>query len=99
MGDKRARDDKPTAQTKNRCCILDDLSHRHRSRCNSYIESSKTRTNRAVTVVRGASALAAAAAPGHHLKVNVVSIAVRGEWGRTHGSGPVPKRENVPVSR
>ena len=76
MGDKHARDDKPTAQTRNRCCILDDLSHRHRSRCNSYIESSKTRTNSAVTVVRGAPALAAAVAPRHRLitTLNVVFV-------------------------
>ena len=71
MGDKHARDDKPTAQTRNRCCILDDLSHRHRSRCNSYIESSKTRTNSAVTVARGAPALAAAVAPRHRLKTTL----------------------------
>src|SRR5262249_54514950 len=62
-------------------CILDDLSHRHRSRCNSYIESSKTkssktRTNSAVTVVRGAPALAAAVAPRHRLitTLNVVLV-------------------------
>src|SRR5262252_8068731 len=62
-------------------CILDDLSHRHRSRCNSYIESSKTessktRTNSAVTVVRGAPALAAAVAPRRRLitTLNVVLV-------------------------
>ena len=74
IGNKHVRDDKPAAQTRNRCCILDDLSHRHRSRCNSYIESSKTRANRAVTVVRGAPALATAVAPGRRLKVNIVSV-------------------------
>ena len=38
------------------------------------IGSSKTRTNPAVTVVRGAPALAAAAAPGHRPKVNIISV-------------------------
>ena len=73
MGDKHARDDKATAQTTNRCRILGNLSHRHRSRRNRYNDSSKTRTNPAATVVRGASALAASVTPRHRLKVNVVS--------------------------
>ena len=41
---------------------------------NRYIGSSKTRTNPAATVVRGAPALVAAAAPAHRLKVNIISV-------------------------
>src|SRR5262249_40624201 len=74
MGDKHARDDTSTAKTTNRCGILGTLPHRHRRRRNRYIGSSKARTNPAVTVVRGAPALAVAAAPGHRLKVNIISV-------------------------
>jgi hypothetical protein len=56
MGDRRARDDKPTAQT-TRCCIFGGLSHHHRKCRNRYIDSSKTGTDPAVTVARGAPAL------------------------------------------
>ena len=61
MGDKRARNDKATAQTRNRCHIFGGLSHRRRSRRNGNIDSSQTRTDPAVTMVRGAPTLAAAA--------------------------------------
>ena len=61
MGDKRARNDKATEQTRNRCHILGGLSHRRRSRRNGNIDSSQTRTDPAVTMVRGAPALVAAA--------------------------------------
>jgi len=59
-GDERARDDRPRAQTV-RCCIFGGLSHRHRSGRNRYIDSSKTRLDPAVTLVRGTPALGAAA--------------------------------------
>jgi hypothetical protein len=62
MGDGRARDDKPTAQT-TRCCIFGGLSPHRRNCRNRYIDSSKTGTNPAGTVVRGAPALAAARNP------------------------------------
>ena len=61
MGDKRARNDKATAQTRNRCHIFGGLCHRRRSRRNGNIDSSQTRTDPAVTMVRGAPTLAAAA--------------------------------------
>jgi len=67
LGDKRARDVKATAQTKNRCCVFGDLSYRHCNRRNRYIDSSKTRTNTTVTVARGAPALAPAARAKHGL--------------------------------
>lgn len=59
MGDGRARDEKPTAQT-TRCCIFGGLSAHRRNCRNRYIDSSKSGTNPAGTVVRGAPALAAA---------------------------------------
>jgi hypothetical protein len=62
MGDGRARDDKPTAQT-TRCCIFGGLSPHRRNCRNRYIDSSKTGTNPAGTVVRGAPALVAARNP------------------------------------
>jgi hypothetical protein len=62
MGDGRARDHKPTAQT-TRCCIFGGLSAHRRNCRNRYIDSSKTGTNPAGTVVRGAPALAAARNP------------------------------------
>ena len=58
MGDKRARNDKATAQTRNRCHIFGGLCHRRRSRRNGNIDSSQTRTDPAVTMVRGAPTLA-----------------------------------------
>jgi hypothetical protein len=67
-----AMHDKATA--KNRSCVFGSLFHCHRNRRNRYIDSSKTRTNPAVTVVRGAPALAAAAAPGHRPKVNIILV-------------------------
>ena len=62
MGDGRARDDKPTAQT-TRCCIFGGLSPHRRNCRNRYIDSSKTGTNPADTMVRGAPALVAARYP------------------------------------
>jgi hypothetical protein len=62
MRDGRARDDKPTAQT-TRCCIFGGVSPHRRNCRNPYIDSSKTGTNPAGTVVRGAPALAAARNP------------------------------------
>jgi len=70
-GDGNARDDKPTKQARNRCRIFGSLSGRHRNCRNRYIDSSKTRTNSAVTVVRGAPALTAAVAPRHRLKTTL----------------------------
>jgi hypothetical protein len=61
-GDGRARDDKPTAQT-TRCCIFGGLSPHRRNCRNRYIDSSKSGTNPAGTVVRGAPALAAGRDP------------------------------------
>ena len=72
MGGSRARDNQATG--KNRCHIFGSLFHRHCNRCNRYMDSSKARTNPAVTVVRGVPALAVAAAPGHRLKVNIISV-------------------------
>ena len=71
-GGRHAQDDKATA--KNRSCVFGNLFHRHRNRRNRYIDSSKIRTDPAVTVVRGAPALAAAAAPGHRPRVNIISV-------------------------
>ena len=62
MGDGRARDDKPTAQ-KIRCRIFGGLCPCRRNRRNRYIDSSKTGTNPAAPVVRGAPALATARNP------------------------------------
>jgi hypothetical protein len=61
-GDGRARDEKPTAQTI-RCCIFGGLSSHRRNCRNRYIDSSKSGTNPAGAVVRGAPALAAARNP------------------------------------
>ena len=71
-GGSYARDDKATA--KKRSCVFGNLFHRHRNRRNRYIDSSKIRTDPAVTVVRGAPALAGAAAPGHRPKINIISV-------------------------
>ena len=71
MGDKRARDDKATAQTTNRCYLFRSLSHRRRNRRNRYFDSSQARIIATVTVACGTSALAHKRAPARHrLKAN-----------------------------
>jgi hypothetical protein len=57
MGDGRARDHKPTAQT-TRCRNFGGLSPHRRNCRNRYIDSSKTGTNPVGTVVRGTPAVA-----------------------------------------
>ena len=71
MGGRNAQDDKPAKQARNRGRIFGSLSGHHRNCRNRYIDPSKTRTNSAVTVVRGAPAVAAAVAPRHRLKITL----------------------------